>query len=336
MTVQLRILVTIPLANGANLFLNPALIGQLENMGQVIWNESDRQFTPDEIRDRLPGVDVCLTGWGCPRFEASVLDRADRLRLVAHTGGSVAPIVSEALFDRGVRVISGNLLYAESVAEGVIAYLLCTLRRLPEYALDMKQGGWQTGGNRNQGLLDQTVGLVGFGMVSKFLAQMLKPFRVKLKVYDPFTKDEVLQAYGAERADSLDALFSSCPIVSLHAPKTPATYHMIDGRLLSLLPDGAIFVNTARGSLVDETALIHELRQNRIRAVLDVYETEPLPVDSPFRAMDNVLLIPHMAGPTVDRRPMVTQALLGDISGFFSDGSLKYEISRQYAMAMTQ
>ncbi|MEA4890113.1 MAG: hydroxyacid dehydrogenase [Clostridiaceae bacterium] len=333
---KINILVTIPLAHGADQFINPDIVRQIEELGPTTWNESGSQFSQDQLRQHLKKADVCLTGWGCPCFDAFVLEQANRLKLVAHTGGSVAPIVSDALFDRQIRVISGNKLYAESVAEGVIGYLLGALRKIPYYDLDMKKGGWQSDGGGNEGLLDQTVGLVGFGMVGRYLAQMLAVFRVKVKVYDPFTTDEILQEYNAIRVASLDDLFASCRIVSIHAPKTPETYHMIDGRLLKLLPDGAIFVNTARGSLVDEAALADELRKNRIRAVLDVYETEPLPADHPFRSSAAALLMPHMAGPTVDRRPMVTVALIEDIKRFFAGEALRYEISSQYARGMTR
>ena len=111
---------------------------------------------------------------------------------------------------------------------------------------------------------------------------------------------------------------------------------MVNKRLLEMIPDGALFINTARGSIVDEEALIEELSKGRFKAVLDVFEKEPLPDDSKLRKLDNVMLIPHMAGPTVDRRRYVTLGLVDDIKAYFRGEPMKNEISREYAAYMTR
>lgn len=334
----MKILVTLPMGprgDGGEDFITPEIVKTLESMGEVIWNTSTEQLSSTELKHKLKDVDVCVTGWGCPRFEKSVLEGAQKLQLIAHTGGSVAPIVSDCLYDRGIKIISGNELYAESVAEGTLAYILSSLRNIPHYTEDMKNGGWRTTGFYNEGILDQSIGLVGFGMVAKYLVKMLAPFRNKIKVYDPHVRTDILAGYGVESA-SLEEIFSTCKIISLHAPKIPETYHLVNKQLLEMIPDGTILVNTARGSVVDENALIEELYKNRFKAVLDVYEVEPLPLDSALRKLDNVILIPHMAGPTLDRRKHVTMALIDDIKRFLRGERLKYEISREYAITMTR
>ena len=307
----------------------------LESIGEVIWNRTDRNFTKEELKEKVAGADVCLTGWGHVQFDADVVEVAGQLKLIAHTGGSVAPLVSDCLYDKGIRVISGNKIFAESVAEGTIGYILSSLRDIPYYSYDMKNGGWATKGYYNEGLLDQTVGLVGFGMVAKYLVRMLNPFRVKIKTYDPYIKDETLIEYGVEKA-SLEEIFSTCKIISIHAPRKPETYHMIDRKLLEMIPNSSLLVNTARGNIIDEAALVELLQERRFKTVLDVYEIEPLPPDSVLRKLDNVILMPHMAGPTVDRRKFVTIALIDDIKNFFNGRKLEHEISREYAMSMTR
>jgi len=251
----MNILVTLPEIDGKNSFITPEIESMLESMGNVTWNPFNRQFSADELKDYIRETDVCITGWGCPTLDRYILESAGRLKLVAHTGGSVATLVSPYLYDRGIRVISGNRIFAESVAEGVLAYILCSLRNIPYYSQDMKAGGWQTGGFMSEGLLDQDIGLVGFGMVAKYLVSMLRPFRVKIKVYDPYVNDDILREYNVEKA-TLDQIFSTCKIISIHAPKTPDTYHMINKELLEMIPDGSLFVNTARGSIIDENALV--------------------------------------------------------------------------------
>jgi phosphoglycerate dehydrogenase-like enzyme len=198
----------------------------------------------------------------------------------------------------------------------------------------MQKGFWKSDNWFNEGLFGKNVGLVGFGMVAKYLVGMLAPYRVRIKVYDPFVQDKVLSDFCVERA-SLEDIFSTCRVISLHAPKTPGTYHMINKELLRMIPDGALFVNTARGAVVDEEALVQELQTGRFKAVLDVYEIEPLPLESKLRGLQNVLLIPHMAGPTIDLRKTVTEELASDIKSFFSGKQLKYEIDRKYAAGNT-
>lgn len=111
---------------------------------------------------------------------------------------------------------------------------------------------------------------------------------------------------------------------------------MIGRELLGHIPDGAILINTARGAVIDEKALVKELKKGRFKAVLDVFEEEPLPAGNKLRRLDNAILIPHMAGPALDRRKYTTLALIEDIKGFFNGRPLKYEIDRKYAMGMTR
>lgn len=332
---MLKIAVTIPAGAMRDSFIPSDVAEAIESMGHTIWNKLKQNYDADGLREAIREADVCITGWGCSRFDSEVLKTGEKLRLIAHTGGSVASIVSNELYDRGIKVISGNRLYAESVAEGVIGYILASLRNIPLFHNCVQVDGWIGKDARNEGLLDQTCGLVGFGAAARYLVEMLKVFRVKVRVYDPFVSDEICAEYGVERVNSLEDLFISSKILSIHASGTPQTHHLINRRLLALIPDGVLFINTARGSIVDEEALADVLRQGRFKAVLDVYEFEPLPRESRLRGLENVILMPHMAGPTVDRHKIVTLELLKDIRRYFAGQPLQFEISRDYAMGMT-
>ena len=233
-------------------------VAKLERMGEVIWNDMDRNFTKDELREKLKGIDVCITGWGTPTLDQYVIEEADDLKLVAHTGGTVASLVSDALYDKGVRVISGNDIYARSVAEGVIAYILASLRDIPRYTDMLRKEGWHNGSWWNEGLLNQTVGLVGFGAIAKYLVPMLHAFDTKIKVYSSYLTKEEAEKWGVEVA-SLEEIFTTCKIISIHSAATPKTYHMINRQLLKMIPQGSLLVNTARGSVIDEEALAQEL-----------------------------------------------------------------------------
>ncbi len=331
----MKILVAMRTGKTRDAFITPRAAKMLEELGTVIWNESDRVLRDEALKEKLKGVEVCITGWGCQCFDKDILESADSLRLIAHTGGSVATLVTEDVYKKGIKVISGNRIYAESVAEGTIAYMLASLRDIPYYSEMVQQNKWPHEEYTTEGLLDQTVGLVGFGMVAKYLARMIQPFRVKLKAYDPFVADEVFKEYGVEKA-TLEEVLTTCKIVSVHAAKTEGTYHMIGKDLLEKIPDGTILVNTARGSIFDEEALAEELQKGRFKAILDVFETEPLPENSKLRGLKNVILIPHMAGPTADRMERVTLELIEDIKNLYQGKPLKHEIDWNYAKAMTR
>jgi phosphoglycerate dehydrogenase-like enzyme len=200
----------------------------------------------------------------------------------------------------------------------------------------MHAGAWRADIDRHEGLLDQTVGLVGLGTISKYLIGFLKPFRCKIKVVSQYTSDADLAALGVERA-TLPEVFTSCKIISVHLAKNPSTYRRVSRELLESMPNHTIFVNTARGACVDEEALIDVLQANTtIRAVLDVYDEEPLPYNHKLTMLNNAILQPHMAGPTRDRRPFITGKLLDDAIGFLSGKLLQFEITQEQASYMTR
>lgn len=331
----MNILVTHPKGEVRDTFFSKEVIEKLNSMRNIVWNDKTRNFTKEELAEKLRDIDVCITGWGCPQFDSFVLEKADKFKLLAHTGGSVANVASEALYDKGVKVISGNDIYAESVAEGVITYILCSLREIPYYSSKMKRGEWRDNNFKNQGLLDKTVGLIGFGAVSRHLVKLLSPFRCFIKVYDPFISSEIIKGYGAKSC-TLEEVLKESDIISLHIPQTQNTYHMFNEKLLSMIGDDTLLINTARGSIIDEEALICQLKKGRFKAVLDVYEIEPLPQDSELKNLENVILIPHMAGPTADRRSYVTLKILEDIERFVHGKSLLMEIPKKYGLSMTK
>lgn len=317
-------------------FIPPRLCQRLEAETDVRWNELDRNYTPEELAAALGEAQVCITGWGNSRFTEEILKNAPNLRVIAHTGGTVASLVDEAVYQRGIRVLSGNEIYAQSVAEGVICYILASLRDIPKFAGMVQREGWSQPGWYNEGLLGQRVGLVGFGAVARYTAQMLRAFQVELLICSGHLTDEEAAQYGGRKA-TMEEIFSSCKVVSLHMAATPKTYHQVDERMLALLQDGALLVNTARGSVVDEAALARALKSGRFKAILDVYEQEPLPLSSPLRGMENAILIPHMGGPTIDRRPVVTSSLLDETLRILSQGGLSWlEIDQKTALHMTQ
>ena len=188
-----------------------------------------------------------------------------------------------------------------------------------------------------EGLLDKTVGIIGLGTISKLLIPLLKPFRVKIKLFTRYLPDEAfMKEYNISGA-SLEEIFSTCDIVSVHSALNAENRGLITKEYFEMLKDNSLFINTSRGEVTDEEALIEELKKNRFRAVLDVFHKEPLDKDSELRKLENVYCIPHMAGPTLDRREKITTALIKEARNFF-DGkkNSEFEIAAGVAKRMTK
>ena len=334
----MKAFVTLPRNTTFHTFFTPENIALAESLGEVIWNETDRHLTPEEIAERIGDCDTYITGWGSPRLDQTILDAAPNLRLLTHLCGTVVPFVSEEMWDRGIRVLSGNRFFAESVAEGTLAYILAALRDIPTYSRRLHdERHWKKSTDVNQGLAGKKIGIISYGAIARHLVRILSVFRVKLFVYDiaPLPAEDVIR-YGLTQA-SMEEIFSTCDIVSVHTPLFDATHHLIGRDLLSLLREGSLFVNTSRGAVIDQKALESELATGRFRAVLDVYEQEPPPQDCLLYDLPNVLMMPHMGGPTVDLRAFITETLLKESYDFLHQNApIPSEITKQMSLTMSQ
>ena len=319
-------------------FFNKENIELAESLGGAVWNEKEHRMTPSEVAERIADCENYVTLWGSPRLDAEILKNAPNLKILTHLGGTVVPFVSDEMWERGIKVISANDYFAESVAEGTLAYILCALRDIPKYSSELKvEKKWRPEPWYTAGLMGKKIGIVSYGTIAKKLVKILAQFKVSMLVYDikPLPEEDV-EKYGLEAA-SLERIFEECDIISLHTPLFDATYHMVDTPLLSRIKDGALFVNTSRGGVVNQRSLEAELAKGRFRAVLDVFEEEPPKDDCALYGLDNVLMIPHMAGPTIDMRTYITRSLLLEASGYVDLGkSLEHEITRKQAATMSK
>ena len=334
----MKTFVTLPKNAVFPTFFTDENISLAESLGEVVWNDKEVHLSHDEIAESIRNSNVYVTGWGSPRLDARILDSAPSLKLLVHLCGTVVPVVSDELWERGIRVISGNDFFAESVAEGTIGYILAALRDIPKYSTRLKnEKKWKTSADTNRGLLGKSVGIVSYGAIAHHLVRMLQPFRVNIKLYDIKTIPEADKAQYNITEASLEEVFSTCDIVTVHTPLNDKTHYLIGAHLLSLLKEDALFVNTSRGAVIDQAALEVELEKGRFRAFLDVYEKEPPPAESRLYDLPNVILMPHMGGPTVDLRQDITKELLIEASEFLKNGApLPHEITRTAAEMMSR
>ncbi|MDR1060843.1 MAG: hydroxyacid dehydrogenase [Clostridiales bacterium] len=306
---------------------------RLNALGDALWNPSPHNYSPDELRAIAARADVFVSGWGSPRLTGAALpDGAPRL--LAHTGGTIAPYVDAEAMARGLRVACVNDIFARSTAEGAFAYTLCALRRIAYWDREMHEGRWRGDVFDNCGLYRRKVGLVGFGAVAGHLLKMLRAFGSDVRIASGHLTEAECAELGAKKS-TIAEIFSECDVISLHASLTDRTQGMVGDGLLAAIRPGALLVNTARGGLIDEDALIRHLKTGRFWAALDVFATEPLPADSPLRELGNALLTPHMGGPTNDLFAACGAAVIDEIRRFRDGEPLELEQSPKELLHMT-
>jgi phosphoglycerate dehydrogenase-like enzyme len=324
--------------NKVNDFLDQAAFEQIGKLGDVIWNPLDRAWTTEELKKQLGEAEAVVTSWGSTPISEEVLDAAPKLRLIAHMAGTVKPVVTTLkAYDRGVTVLTSNYAIAVSVSEAVVAFILALGHKMVAIDQAMKNGlKWNSPELDLEAfeLRGRTVGLVGLGLVAHEVIKLLKPFDVEVLACDPFLSEEKGRQMCVELV-GLQVLMRRSDIVSLHAPEVPETRHMIGGEELALLKDGALLINTARGSLIDEPAMIRELRKKRIYAGLDVFEQEPLPVESELRKMDNVIILPHLAGVNPSSKRRIGKYMVDEMHRFFNEEPLSFQVKKEHLANMT-
>lgn len=251
----------------------------------------------EKAADLIAEVEILVTGWGCPVIDDAALDAAPRLRAVVHAAGSVKTHVRPEVYARGIVVSSAAEANAIPVAEYTIAALVLAAKQVFAKARTYGAGelapGWA--GGEDTGIYGTTIGVVGASRIGRLVLERLPAFTSHVLVADPYLTPSAAGSLGAELVE-LDELCRRSDLVTIHAPQLPETYQMFDKARLALLRDGAVVVNTSRGSLVDTAALTDECARGRLSAVLDVTDPEPLPVTHPLHGLPNVLITPHLAG----------------------------------------
>ena len=254
---------------------------------------------PEAVLASLADAEIVLSSWGMPAMTPEILRAAPQLRIIIYGAGSVKSFVTREVFRRSITVTSAAAANGRVVAEYVVALMTMCLKDAWRFVRDpagtipyfARKVGWRGPG----GFASATVGIVSASAVGRAVIELLATYPCELLLYDPYVSSQEATAMGVRLAE-IDELFARSQIVSLHAPNLPELRGLVDARRLSLLRDGAWFINTARGALVDEAALTHELAGGRIGACLDVTDPEPPASSNPLLTMPNVVLTPHIAG----------------------------------------
>lgn len=291
-------------------------------------NPDDSPFTADGLRQALQQADAVLTTV-TDKVTAEVLSTEPRrARLVANFGVGFNNIDIEAARARGISVSNTPDVLTDATADLAMTLLLMTARRAGEGERQLRSGGW-TGWRPTHMLAThvtgKTLGLVGMGRIARAVAHRAHHgFGMKIVFHDPYPPTpEQAKALGAEQRATLDEVLREADFVSLHCPATPETRHLMNGERLALMRPDAFLINTARGDVVDEAALVEALERGQIAgAGLDVFEREPQ-VTPALLAMENVVLLPHLGSATTETRVAMGMRAFENLRLFFAGQPLR-------------
>ena len=291
-------------------------------------NPDDRPLTADGLREALRTADALLTTV-TDKVTADVLSTEPRRAgLVANFGVGFNNIDIEAAKARGIAVSNTPDVLTDATADLAMTLLLMVARRTGEGERHLRGGqwtGWRPTHMLGTHVTGKTLGLVGMGRIARAVAQRAhRGFGMKIIYHDPFPPPpDVALALGAEQRTSLDDVLREADFVSLHCPATPDTRHLINRDRLALMRADAFLINTARGDVVDEAALVEALAARRIAgAALDVFEREPQ-VTQALTTMDNVVLLPHLGSATTETRVAMGMRAFENLQLFFSGKPLR-------------
>lgn len=273
--------------------INPKTLEKFRALGEVSINQT-RANEVENAKSLIADADFAVTSWGSPAMTKELLDLCPNLKLIVHAAGSVKSIVTDEMYARGIRIVSAAQVLSTGVSETALGLTIASVKNFFALNAETHAGGWSHDGITE--MYDITIGIVGFGLAGRHYAELLQNFAVDVIAYDPGVSAEAMAEIGVRKVELSD-IFALSDVVSLHAPELPSTRHIVNRESLAAMKNGSILINTARGSLVDEEALVEALKSGKLKyACLDVTDPEPPVADSPLRKLPNCILTPHLAG----------------------------------------
>jgi len=261
----------------------------------VIYNLTGKPLTSAEIAALLPGIDGYIAG--LDQIDRAALEKADHLKVICRYGVGYDNVDLAAAAEKGIVVTNTPGANSASVAELALALMLALARQVPEADKAVHQGKFpRLNGASIEG---KTVGILGLGAIGKQLARRLVGFDCQILAYDPLPNREFCRQYKVELIESIDTILPQADFVSLHLPLLPETRGLVNSAFLGKMKKGAYLVNTARGEVVDEQALLMALQSGHLKgAGLDAFAVEPPPADHPLLALPQVIATPHLGAQT--------------------------------------
>lgn len=273
---------------------------KIEEMGgEVIWgrpfSQTTNAFTEEELIKQCKDIDGIII-IARDILTKAVFDASPKLRIISKQGIGLDKVPLDLAAEYGILVTNTALTVVNTVAEHAFCLIIASLRKLPQVVNVVKEGQWRLPNFNFRELSNKTVGLIGFGNIGKALTKKLTGWDCNILVYDPFIRKEEIESIHGRKVE-LEKLLQESDIISLNVPLLDSTREMIGDKEFDLMKSNAIIVNTSRGKIIDEEAMIRALQNKKIAgAALDVTYNEPINFDNPLIRMENVIITPHVAG----------------------------------------
>lgn len=282
----------------------------------------------------LSECEIVFSGWGGPRMDTAFLAAAPKLQAVFYGAGSVKGIICDAFWERDIVLTSSWAANAVPVAEFTLAQILLSLKRWWPHMRGIREGKKYIEKLPVAGAYGSTVAIISLGMVGRMVCEHLRRFDVNVIAYDPYMTQEDAQRLGV-RLCSLEDCFRGADVVSLHAPWLAETERMITGAHFEMMKKDATFINTARGAIVDEPAMIEVLQQRSdLTVLLDVTHPEPPVEGSLLYSLPNVFLTPHIAGSMGNECCRMGQYAIDECRRYLQREPLRWQVTKELAARM--
>ncbi|MBL8991959.1 MAG: hydroxyacid dehydrogenase [Spirochaetia bacterium] len=290
--------------------------------------------TAESIRrhpEKLQSMEILFSGWGAPKLDETFLAAAPKLEAVFYGAGSIRAMVSEAFWERGIKITTAWAENAVPVSEFTLSQILYCLKSGFRHVMETKRLGKLSPRLPMAGGYGSTVALLSLGMIGRMVRELLRPFDLKVLVYDPYVTVQQAEALQVEKV-SLEDAFRRAEVVSCHTPWLPETEKMVREEHFRSMKPGASFINTARGAVVDEEAMIRILTsRSDLFAVLDVTYPEPPAAGSPLYTLPNVILTPHIAGSMGTECHRMGRAMVKELERYLRGEALLRGLTREKA-----
>jgi len=281
-----------------------------------------------------PGIEMIFSGWGMTICDALFLERFPDLKIIFHGGGTIRPFVTDVIWEKGIRITNSAAANAVPVSEYALSQILFGLKQGWQNAILVKRHQRYPARIPLAGGYTGVVGLISLGSIGRLVAKRLSSFDVKVIAYDPFVDEEDATRLGVELV-SLDEVFHRSDVVSCHTPDLEETRGMIGAAQFAAMKQGATFINTARGRLVDEVGMVNVLKKRHdLMAILDVTHPEPPVAGSPLYILENVVVTPHIAGSQGTECRRMGRLMVEELDLYLAGKPLRHEIHRQQAQIL--